>query len=80
MHLKCLTHVKIDLVAVRSKTNPRHPICQFLLPAAALKDKPHQILALYVIVITAEIIREPVRAAVIDAARLYPKSQVFRAE
>ena len=80
MYFQRLPQIEVDLVAVRSRLYSRHPVCQFLLPAATLKDEPNQILALDVVVVTAQLVREPVRATVIDSTRLDPKDQVFRAE
>ena len=80
MHFKRLPQVEVHLMAVRSRPHSRHTVCQLFLPATGLKDEPHQVLALDIVVVAAEIIREPVRTAVIDMARFDPEYQVFGAE
>ena len=80
MHFKRLPQVEVHLMAVRSRPHSRHTVCQLFLPATGLKDEPHQVLALDIVVVAAEIIREPVRTAVIDMARFDPEYQVFGTE
>jgi hypothetical protein len=73
MYFQRLSQIEVDLVAVRRRLHARHPVRQFLLPAAALEHKPDQILAFDVVVVAAQVVREPVRTTIIYVARLDTK-------
>jgi hypothetical protein len=76
MYFQRLSQIEENLAAVRRRLHTRHPVCQFLFPAATLKDEPDQVLTLDVVVVTTQLVREPVRATVIDSTRLDPKDQI----
>lgn len=75
-----LPQIKHNQLAVRSILLPRHAVSQLLAPAAGLVHKSDKPLALNVVVLPRYLIWQPVSAAVIYTAGLYPQKQLLRAK